>query len=205
MNAEVGVRMDESVAKIKDFLEKSYKIIKIEMNYAAGDTGNILEYKVTLEKGLEKEVILSSSDDFTNYMMHFKKIKNKFDNDEFIYIDDLDSYEKQTTGLLKDQIYVENKHIIRIMDREFKEGIITLLFKPGSLTNKTGISMFRIDLKINPEFLNCDLKDEVEVHEKANDKLVFTGLIKHCAIQSDNNALIIVQDSTLKLQNTSAP
>ena len=90
----VGAKMDENVAKINDFLEKSYKIIRIKMNYAVGATGNILEYQVTLEKGLEKEVIRSSSNDFVDYMMHYKMIKNEYNIDEFIYIDDLNNYNK---------------------------------------------------------------------------------------------------------------
>jgi hypothetical protein len=200
--SDVGAMMDESIVKMKDFLEKSYKIIRIEMNYTVGATGNTLEYQVTLEKGQEKEIIRSSSTDFVTYMMHFKKIKNRFNNDEFIYIDDLNNYETQTRGLLKDQVYIEDKHSIRIMGREFKDGIITLLFKPGSPTNKNGISMFRIDLKINPEFLFCDLKDEITVYEKSNNRLVFTGIIRHCTVQNDNTALLIAQDLTLKLQNT---
>jgi len=202
MDTMVGAKMDESLFRMKDFLEIGYKIIRINMNYTANTSGNILEYKVTLEKGPKKEVICSSSNDFVDFMMHFKKIKNKFNNDEFIYIDDLNNYERQTRGLLKDQVYIENQHVIRIMGREFKNGITTLLFKPGSPTNRTGISMFKIDLKINPEFLCCDLKDEFKIYERLNDKLVFTGLIKHCAIQNDNTALVIAQDLTLKLQNT---
>jgi hypothetical protein len=199
---QYGAGMDESIVRMKDLLENSYRIIRIEMNYGVVATGNILEYKVTLKKGSGKEVIRSSSCDFVSYMMHFKKIKNRFDNDEFIYIDDLNNYETQTKGLLKDQVYIENKHAIRIMGREFKEGITTLLFKPGSPNNKTGVSMFRIDLKINPEFLHCDLKDEITVYEKSSDRLVFRGFTKHCDVQNDNTALIIVQDLTFKLQNT---
>jgi hypothetical protein len=202
MSTIVGAIMDESLSKMKDFLEKGYKIIRIEMNFKVNTPVNLLEYQMTLEKGHNKEVICSSSDDFVNYVMHFEKIKNKFNNDEFVYIDDLNAYNKQIIGLLKDQVYIEDEHVIRIMGREFKNGIITLLFKPGSPTNKTGISVFKLNLKKNPEFLCCDLKDELKVYEKSNDKLVFTGFIKHCVVQNDDTATIIAQDGTLKLQNT---
>jgi hypothetical protein len=202
MNAIIGVRMDESIFKMKDLLEKGYKIVRIHKNYTENVSGNILQYQVTLEMGPEKEVICSSSNDFVAYMKHFKKIKNKFNNDEFIYVDDLGIYKRQTRRLIDDQVYIEDKHLIKIMSREFKEGITTLLFKPGSPANKTGIAKFRINLEINPEFLCCDLKDEFKVYEKSSNKLVFTGLIKHCAIQEDNTALIIAQDATLELQNT---
>lgn len=194
--------MDESIIKVKDFLEKSYRITKIEMDYVVGSAGNILEYQVTLENGSAKEVIRSASDDFVKYMMHFKRIKNRFENYEFIYIEDLNSYERRMAGLLKDQVYIEDKHLIRVMGREFNRGLTTLLFKPGSPINKMGISVFRIDLKKNPEFLCCDLKDEFKVYEASNDKLCFTGRIKYCIIQDDDTALITIQDSTLKWQNT---
>ena len=193
--------MDENVAMINDLLEKNYKIIKMEMDVSRASS-NALEYTVTLEKGHDKEVIRSSSNDFQKYMIHFKKMRNKYGNDEFVYIDDLDNYERQTKGLFKDQIYIEDKHIIKIMGHEFRKGIITLLFRPSSINNKTGISMFRIDLSTNPEFIYCDLKDEFEVYERSNDKLVFAGFVKRCAVQNDNTALIILQDTTLKLENT---
>lgn len=194
--------MDESLLKMKNMLEKGFKIIKIEMNFAKSASGNILKYQATLEKGSEKEVICSSSNDFINYMMHLKKIKNKYDNYEFIYIEDLNNYEAQMAGQLKDQVYIEDQHVIRIMGREFKEGIVTILFKPGSKINRMGISTFKINLKENPEFLCCDLKDELRIYERSNNKLVFTGLAKHCAIQKDNTALLVIQDKTLKMQNT---
>jgi hypothetical protein len=202
MKFMVGAIMDESLSKMKDFLERGYKIIRIEMNFTVNASVNTLEYRVTLEKGSNKDVICSSSDDFVTYVMHFEKMKNKFNNDEFVYIEDLNAYNKQIIGLLKDQVYIEDEHVIRIMGREFKDGIITLLFKPGSPTNKTGISAFKINLKTNPEFLCCDLKDEFKVYEKSNDKLVFTGSIKHCVIQRDDTVIITAQDKTLKLQNT---
>jgi hypothetical protein len=202
INVMVGAKMDESVAKMIAFLENNYKIIRIKTNYTAGATGKILEYTVYLEKGTKKEIIHSSSNEFVAYMMHFKRIKNSFNNDEFIFIDKINNYEKQTMGLLKDQVYLEDNHLIRIMDREFKNGIITLLFKPASPTNKYGIFMFLINLKINPDFLFCDLKDEIQIYERTNNKLLFTGLVKHCHIQNNNTALIVSQDHSLKLETT---
>lgn len=195
--------MDDSLSRMKDFQEEGYKVIGIKINYTANVPSNMLEYQVTLEKGLKKEVICSSSNDFVNFTKHFKMIKNMFNNNnKFIYIENLDNYERQTKGLLRDQIYLEDEHIIKTMGRVFSEGIITLLFKPSSINNKTGISMFRIDLNKNVDFLCCDLKDEFKVYKKSNEKLVFTGLSKNCAVQSDNTALIVLQDMSLKMENT---
>jgi len=59
----------------------------------------------------------------------------------------------------------------------------------------------RIDLEKNPDFLNCDLKDELEVFDKENQMVIFRGLIKNYS-RDVNHGFIIAQDLSLKLETT---
>lgn len=64
------------------------------------------------------------------------------------------------------------------------------------------IYTFDIDLNINPDFLNCDLKDELELFQKEDDKIIFRGIVKDSLIEG-NKVRLIAQDFSLKFEYVS--
>jgi hypothetical protein len=55
---------------------------------------------------------------------------------------------------------------------------------------------FDINLDINPDFLDCDLKDVIELFQKKDNKIIFRGIIKDSLIEG-KKAKLIAEDFSL--------
>ncbi len=93
---------------------------------------------------------------------------------------------------------VENPVILKLSGRYFNKG---LGIQKSEKFHKTTIKRFYnfdIDLEINPEFLDCDLKDEIELFSKEKDEILFRGIIKECSVD-EKNAIVKAQGVEAKL------
>jgi hypothetical protein len=193
------VDMDSNIGKIKELLERGYKIIEHQMKFQKKESQNILENIVTLKKESNTEVVHSiNSKEFFEYIIHFKKAKDQYDNIEFVYVEDLEQYNKMAEKK-QDYVILRDHHKLKISGREFYKGIITLDLKPSGPSNSIGIANFWIELDQNLDFKNVDFKDELEVYDRSNN-LVFRGYVKNYE-SSDKTGFVSAQDTTLKMQN----
>ena len=191
--------MDENVENMKKLLEDGYVISSRQMNFQKKDRGNIMTDTIILKKeNDEKTIVSTNSAEFFNYIKHFKKIINKHDNGEFVYIEDLEQYNKNIPKQ-PDSSVLRDHHKLRISGYEFNEGIMTIFFNPSGPKNSKGLAEFWIDLEKNNDFLNVDLKDELEVYD-LSDKLIFRGYVKNYE-SSDKTAFVLVQDMSLKMEH----
>ena len=189
--------MDLNVEKIKNLLEDGYKIVRHQLQYKNNTGQNIIENEVTLQKESNTVIIHSiDSPEFLQFISHFKRAKDKYDNAEFIYVKDLDRY-NQMVEKQQNQVALRDHHRLSISGREFSEGIITTYFQPGEPGKSLGLANFWIDLDQNPDFKNVDFKDEIVVYDKSNSP-VFRGFVKNYEY-SDQNGFILAQDMSLKM------
>lgn len=191
--------MDGNVEQMKKLLEEGYVMSKHQMNFQKKDGEDIMTDIVVLKKDSDEKTISSTnSAEFFNYIRHFKKIINKFDNGEFVYIEDLEQYNK---NIKKESNYpaLKDHHKLKISGYEFNEGIMTIFFNPSGPKNNKGLAEFWVDLEKNSDFANIDVKDELEVYDKS-DKLIFRGHIKNFE-SSDKTAFVFAQDLSLKMEH----
>jgi hypothetical protein len=184
--------MDENVEKIKRLFEEGYKIIKHQTSFRK-------EKKVvTLKRDDNLQIVTSvNSKEFFEFMNHFKKVKDRYDNFEFVYIEDIGQYNKMVKKV--NHTVLKDHHILRISGRDFSNGIMTMYFNPSGPENPIGLAQFWVDLEKNPDFINVDFKDELEVYDKEN-KLTFRGFIKNYK-SSDKTGFIFSQDMSLKMEH----
>ncbi|MFA5064456.1 MAG: hypothetical protein WC566_03220 [Dehalococcoidia bacterium] len=191
--------MDSNVERFKRLMEDGYRILGIKMKFAKHNEQDTLEIDVTLKRGENTETVYSiNSSEFLDYVNHFKKVKDKYDNDEFIYINDLSRYDSLMNQYHNQPVLSEH-HQLRISGREFSKGIMTLYFRPAGVDNKQGLASFWIDLAQNPDFRNVDFKDEVEIYDRSHN-IVLRGFAKNYE-SSDQTGFILVQDSSLKMEH----
>lgn len=187
--------MAKSIDKLKDLFEKGYKIIDIKESPG--------KKTVILERLSKKITVSDSSPEFLNYILRFRKVKNKYNNTHYAYSynplisDDTEFNEEEFA-------HIEGNYIVKLSGRYFNEGISISLLKTPLHEKKKGntkkIIIFDINLENNPDFLNCDLKDEVELFRKEDNKLIFRGVIKESFADS-GNVRLVTQDYYLKLNS----
>ncbi len=188
--------MDKGLEEIKELLDNDYRITDIKYDFKREDANLILSTKVVLKKDTDtKEVSSKDSPEFFNYVSHLKPAK-----EHFVYVEDLEYYDRRIKPFNLEQVYSTNEYTLKISGRVFKDGVTALLVKPGSRTNNQGFTMFLINLEVNPDFLHCDLKDEVEILDK-DGKGIFRGLTKDLVFQKSKEVLLIFQDATLKMEH----
>lgn len=191
--------MDANVEKIKKLLETGYKIIHIEMKYDKLKEPDIINHIVTLKKGESQEVIQSvNSQEFMEFILHFKQAKDKYDNSEFVYIEDLKKY-AQMIESEHNHVVLQDHHTLKISGRDFSQGITTISLKPGGRDNRIGRAQIWIDLEKNPEFENIDFKDEIEIRDRSN-TILMRGYVKNYQ-SSNRTGFLSIQDLTLKMES----
>lgn len=94
-------------------------------------------------------------------------------------------------------LLVENPVILKLSGRYFNKGISIQKLEKLYKTTAKRLYTFNIDLEINPEFLDCDLKDEIELYSKENE-ILFRGIIKECFLD-EKKAIVKAQGVEAKL------
>lgn len=189
--------MDPDIDRLKQHLEDGYIITSISMSFDA-----LPEYsheaQIELKKGEVVKNIKSSTTEFLEYINHFKPVKDQYDNQEFVYIEDLARFNKIAKESGKKPL-LKDRHKLKISGRTFSNGILTQVINPSELKKPIGYAIFWLSLKQNPDFNKVDFKDWIDVFD-LNDKLIFRGLIKNYDY-SESYGIITIQDISLKLQN----
>lgn len=188
--------MTKNIDKAKDLMEKGYKICEIKIEYKEGSAKVI----VSLEKNSEKIIIRDSSPEFLHFISCFKKIKNKYNNFYFKFLDE--SMAINSTPSVEEPCPLKGDYLLKLSGRYFDKGLnISSCNIPQTGKRNTShkrMLIFQIDLEINPDFLDCDFKDEIELFRRPNDEIIFRGLIKESSIY--NKVLrLITQDYSSKL------
>lgn len=112
--------------------------------------------------------------------------------------DDLESNPEKT-------LPIRNPVTLKLSGRYFDKGVnIHKSERSGRTKNARirGIYTINIDLKINPEFLDCDLKDEIELFLKKNNKIIFRGIINEFFVDG-KKAIVEAQGIEAKLDYVS--
>lgn len=127
--------MDDNVEKIRKLLEDGFKIIQIEMKLDQINAPGMMKHKVTLKKGEAREIVESvNSEEFFKFIVHFKQARDKYDNSEFVYIQDLERYNQMVESAHKHEV-LQDHHKLRISGRQFTQGITTINLKPSGRDN----------------------------------------------------------------------
>ncbi|MGZ3745674.1 MAG: hypothetical protein ACXVBQ_17565, partial [Pseudobdellovibrionaceae bacterium] len=95
--------------------------------------------------------------------------------------ENLDSDRKKTSNL-------EGLFTLKLSGRYFNKGFNISQLRGLNRSRIQTIYSFFIDLDINPDFLYCDLKDEIELFKRGD--IVFTGIIKDSLIEGKKAKLI---------------
>lgn len=134
---------------------------------------------VILVKGAVREKIVSVNEaDFFDYIMHFKKVEDRFGNFVFVFTENLEEYEKRMKRL-PDYTPVRDVYYVKVGERLLDKDItMTLLQKPGPGVRLARAHFF-VKTSSNPEFQKLDLKDQVTIYAKATDELVYKGYVNH--------------------------
>ena len=190
--------MTKNIDKVKDLMENGYKISDIEIEYKEG-SGKVI---VSLVKNSKKIFIRDSSQEFLRFISCFKKIRNKYNNFHFEFLDK--SMALNSAPSLEEPCPIKGDYLVKLSGRYFDKGLnISSCNVPQTGRKNTSYKkmlIFQINLETNPEFLECDFKDEIELFKRPNDEIVFRGLIKESII-SNNILRLITQDYSSKLDN----
>jgi len=191
--------MDENVEKIKRLIEEGYKIIHEEMKFDQIKAPDILQQAVTLKKGKSQEIVKSiNSPEFMEFINHFKQARDKYDNPEFIYIQDLKKYEQIVNSVYKHEA-LRDHHTLHISGRDFSQGIITMSMKPSGPNNRIGTAEIWVELDKNVDFNNIDFKDELEIRDVSN-SVVLKGYVKNYQ-STEHTGFVSIQDLSLRMEH----
>jgi hypothetical protein len=172
-----------NVSDFKKLLQDNWKITKISTSFPGSNDSVIVE--VDLIKGRETEHIkVDNSPEFYEYISHFKRFEDEFGNNEFIYVEDLEEYNKRHAELLQKRSIPQRPYKVFIGERELKGVHITNLVPPGRLDTSAGpasfgAAYFFVDLSQNPNYCDIDLRDQVNIIWADNNKYAFTGFTQN--------------------------
>ncbi|MCH9658395.1 hypothetical protein K0U27_06830 [archaeon] len=193
--------MGKDVEKIKKLLSQGYQISEyaISANKIMGTKDQFEQtFSISIARGdVKQEIISKEDDDIFEFMLHFIKIKDQFDNYHFVYVDDYKKYRSIDQDNLPPSFV--DKHEIWIGSRKFDQGIFLMsLMHPKSGKD---ICEFFIDYEKNPILNDIDLKDAVKVIEKESKKNVFGGYVDHSS-RSHNSQFFACEGGTKYFSHT---
>lgn len=158
-----------------------------------------MRIRLVLAKGRKREFMEVVNDgEFAEYVFHFKKFQDAYGNNEFIYVDDLESYNKQIDELSQKGIVPKRPYKVFIGDNELKGVLLYHLLLAGPGGPHVGAAHFFVDLKKNSDFCQFDLRDEVKIIWTDNDEIAFRGFA-HEASYSDDSAAFLCYGGSRRL------
>ena len=191
--------MNFEIEKINKFLEDGYAITSHQTTWGKKDHPDFFEHVVTLRKREDTQVVRSiNSQEFEEFMHHFVKSVDKFDNQGFVYIQDIDRFNKMRGKTNLDIPLMKDRHQIKISGRIFSKGILSNIVKLQEKSSIKTVGSFWIDLEINKVFRNVDFKDIVEIFDDKNN-LIFAGFVKNYQY-TKKHGIFDIQD-TLKMEH----
>lgn len=166
---------EDNLTRLKQLLEEDFLIEQIGYNFQKG----VLTITVILIKGAVREKIVSvNEEDFFDYIRHFKEVEDGYGNLVFMFIENLEEYEKRMKKL-PDYTPVRDAYYIKVGERLLNKDItMTLLQKPGPGVQLARAHFF-VKTSSNPEFQKVDLRDQVTIYTKDKDEPVYKGNVNH--------------------------
>jgi hypothetical protein len=163
-----------NIAKFKKLLQDNWKIFKIHVLLLESTV------EVDLVRGKETEHFRVDNDtEFTVYISHFKEVQDEFGNSEFIYIEDLEEYNKRRVESPQKRSIPQKPYKVSIGERELNGVRIVNLIPPGQKIDFSpasfGAAEFFVDLSQNPNYCDIDLRDQVDIIWTDTNEYAFTG------------------------------
>ncbi|MDO8871721.1 MAG: HEPN domain-containing protein [Methanoregula sp.] len=192
--------MDFDIEKINKFLEDGYAISSHQTTWGKKDNPEFFEHVVTLKKREKIEIVRSiNSQEFADFMYHFVQCVDKFDNRDFVYIKDIDQFNKMRDKSHSNLPLQKDRHQIKISGRLFSKDILSNIIELKGKSSIKTVGSFWIDLETNKEFRDVDFKDSVEILDDKS-KVIFRGFVKNYQY-TKKYGIIDLQDFTLILEN----
>jgi hypothetical protein len=173
-----------NISNLKKLLDEMWNIFRIDISFTKEKKE--LKVEVFLERGKEKKHITAVNDAaFTDYIAHFKKFQDEYGNNVFVYVEDLDNYNKEIDKLLQEGNVPNRPYKISIGDLELNGTQLYHLVIAGP-GKQIGKAHFFINLRENPDYCNIDLRDRVEIKWTDTGEVVFGGFVHHASHSKDS-------------------
>jgi len=176
-------------------LSNGWRITEQRMSIAKEE----IKIGLVLARGKEREFLEAVNDrQLVEYVRNFVKFQDAYGNNQFIYVDDLESYKRQIGELSEKGMVPKRSYKVLIGDKELLGVHLYHLLKAGPSGPHVGAAHFFVDLEKNPDFCQLDLRDEVKIIWTDNDELAFGGFI-HEASYGDNSAVFLCYGGSRRL------
>ena len=184
----------ENVQKLKNLIGEGYKIHSISLSVK----NQVEKVEILLVHGKEKEIMAVENDDeFTNFSFHFKRFEDSYGNPVFLYVEDLDAYNKEVEKQSKMGKPPKKNYEISIGGRKLIEPFLFHLIKAGP-GQPLGEANFSIKISKNNHFKDLDFRDSVIVKDFSLNEVVFTGHV-HEVLYGADIAMFICQGGPASL------
>jgi len=186
-----------NLTKLKKLLAAGWRIAgeTFSINAAKRETkiGLILE-----RVGKKQYMKVVNDEEFIEYILHFQKFQDKYGNNEFIFVDDLDAYNKRLEEIRRKGVVPKRPYKVFIGDVELNGVHLYHLVLPGPGGAHIGAAHFFVDLAKNPDFCQMDLRSEVKVIWTDNNNTAFGGFV-HEAAYGRNSAVFLCYGGSRRL------
>jgi len=183
------------MAKLRELLAKGWNIAEIKTSISKEE----IRIRLLLAQGRDRKFIEAVNDrEILEYVRHVKKFQDAYGNNRFIYVDDFESYDKQTEELSKQGIVPKRPYKVIIGDTELQGVHLYHLLEAGPGGQHVGAAHFFVDLSKNPDFCQLDLRDDVKIMWADTNEIVFGGSV-HEASYGDNSAVFLCYGGSRRL------
>jgi len=177
--------------RLQSIMKEGWDITKIHISFNKEKEEEIVEVEIV--KGNDKDNITSINDDeLIQYILHFKKFTDEYGNEMFIYVDDLDEYEKMQKLIDEKAIKTKRKVNLDIGQRTIKFCRLDYLI-PAEPGTPIGTAQVVIDTKEYSNFCELDLRDDIEIRWADTGEVAFGGSIHK--VMYYRNLMIIIAHS----------
>jgi hypothetical protein len=188
----------QNIELLKQYLEDGYIVNEI----AFAVESEQYTTKVVMKRNNEKYEITAVNDsDFLEYMGHFQRVRDQYDNSFLVYVEDAAAYRQAVQQGTASSL---GEFSVHLGDRVLENDIFMFtLIEPGP-GKRIGRAHFTVPIEKNKSFDDVDLKDEVKIFRKTDSKLVFGGYVNELTY-SGKQAVFICEGGqrTFKIQRIS--
>lgn len=159
------------VDELNRLLEDGFRIS--EINYDFNDKK--FSSTATLEKSEDKKIVTSANPYFFEYLQHFKRVLDNYNNPHFVYVDENTSNGNTTN--INEFKTKSSDYYIKIGDRLLNKNLIIQMIEQPGPKRPSAHAVFYINHATNPEFKDIDARDPLEIYRKSDGQLVYKGVI----------------------------
>lgn len=181
--------VSENVEELKNLIKDGYKIISIKVSVDKPnikDENEKVEIKLVNAKN-EKMLSVEHDREFTIYSSHFQRVEDRHGNAIFLYVEDLDAYNKEIEMQYK--LAYQPKCEINIGSKKLIEPFLYYLVIPGP-NQPHGKASFSISILKNSHFKNIDFRDQILIKKLDTDNIIFNGHVYNVFYHDDTATFI---------------